>query len=94
MSWNIGQLTQKSWDKAIDYNESVYNRELNKLLSHLHSSGDLEYSTQEMPGPTSLLNPEIILPEADFRVAHENKKGWILEEWVCGDEAPSQYSHD
>ena len=47
-----------------------------------------------MPGPTSLLNPEIILPEADFWVAHKNKKGWISEEWVCGEEAPSQYSKD
>ena len=54
----------------------------------------MEYSTRQMPGPTSLLNPEIILPEADFWVAHENKKGWILEEWVCREEAPSQYSKD
>ena len=80
MSRNIGQLTRKSLDKATDYNESVYNWELNELLSHLQGSGDLEYSTQQTPGPTSLLNPEIILPEADFQVAHENKKGWILEE--------------
>ena len=94
MSQNIRQLTRKNWDKATDYNELVYNREFNKLLSHLRGSGDLEYSTRETPGPTSLLNPEIILPEADFRVAHENKKGWISEEWICGDEAPSQYSHD
>ena len=94
MSWNIGQLTQKSQDKATDYNEWVYNRELNELLSHLWGSGDLEYSTWEMPGPISLLNLEIILPEADFQVAHENKKEWILEDWVCGDEALSQYSHD
>ena len=94
MSQNIGQLTRKSWDKATDYNELVYNQELNELLSHLWGSGDLEYLTQQMPGPTSLLNPEIILPEADFRVAHENKEGWILEEWVCGEEVPSQYSKD
>ena len=94
MSRNIRQLTWKSQDKATDYNELVYNRELNELLSHLRGSEDLEYSTRQMPGPTSLLNPEIILPEADFWVAHENKKGWILEEWVCREEAPSQYSKD
>ena len=94
MSRNIGQLTWKSRDKTTDYNELVYNWELNKLLSHLQGSGDLEYLTWQMLGPTSLLNPEIILPEADFRVAHENKKGWISEEWVCGEEAPSQYSKD
>ena len=94
MSRNIGHLTRKSRDKATDYNKSVYNRELNKLLSHLQGSGDLEYSTRDTPGPISLLNPEIILPKTDFRVAHENKKGWISEEWVCRDEVPSQYSHD
>ena len=94
MSWNIGQLTWKNQDKATDYNESVYNRELNELLSHLQGSGDLEYLTRETPGPTSLLNPEIILPEADFWAAHDKKKGWISEEWTCGDEVPSQYCHD
>ena len=94
MSRNIGQLTWKNRDKATDYIESVYNRELNELLSHLRGSGDLEYSTRKMPGPTSLLNPEIILPEADFRAAHDKKKGWILEEWTCGDEVPSQYCHN
>ena len=93
MSRNIGQLTRKNWDKTTDYNESVYNRELNELLSHFWGSGDLEYSTRKTPGPTSLLNPEIILPEADFRAAHD-KKGWISEEWTCGDEEPSQYCHD
>ena len=94
MSRNIGQLTRKARDKATDYNESVYNRELNELLSHLQGSGDLEYSTQETPGPTSLLNLEIILPEADFWAAHDEKKGGISEEWTCGDEEPSQYCHD
>ena len=49
MSRNIGQLTRKNWDKATNYNKSVYNRELNELLSHLWGSGDLEYSTQKMP---------------------------------------------
>ena len=54
----------------------------------------LEYLTQETPGPTSLLNPEIILPKADFQAAHNKKKGWISEEWTCGDEVLSQYCHD
>ena len=49
MSQNIGQLTRKNWDKATNYNKSVYNRELNELLSHLRGSGDLEYTTQKMP---------------------------------------------
>ena len=93
MSRNIGQLTQKSWDKDTDYNESVYDWELNELLSHLRGSGDLEYSTRSLPGPASLLNPEIILPEADFQATHGKKKGWIVDEWMY-DEEPSQYCYD
>ena len=48
-------------------------------MSHLRGSGDLEYSTWDSPGPISLLNPEIILPEADFRASHGKKKGWIVD---------------
>ena len=50
--------------------------------------------TQHNPGPTSLLNPEIILPEEEFHAAHGKKKEWISESWTCGDEKPSQYCHD
>ena len=42
----------------------------------------------------SLLNPEIILPEAVFQTAHGKKKGWISESWTLEGEKPSQYSHD
>ena len=65
MSQNIGHLTWKSQDKGTNYNELVYNGELNELLSYLWGSGDLEYSTQDALGPTSLLNQEIFLLEAD-----------------------------
>ena len=92
-SQNIGQLTWKSQDKATDYNELVYNQELAKLLSHLWGSGDLDYSPQHRLGPTSLLNPEIILPEADFWAAYGKKKGWISE-WTYREEEPSQYCYD
>ena len=93
MSQNIGHLTWKAWDKDTDYNETVYNWELNELLSHLRGTGDLEYSTQNSPGLTSLLNPEIILPEDDFRAAYGKKKGWIAKEWTYN-EQPSQFCYD
>ena len=93
-SRNIGHLTRKSRDKATGYNELVYNQELGELLSHLRGSGDLDYLTQPDPGPTSLLSPEIILPEDEFRAAHKKKKGWISESWTCGHEELSQYCHD
>ena len=93
-SRNIGQLTWKSWDKATNYNELVYNQELAELLSYLQGSGDLDYLPQHRPGPTSLLNPEIILPETDFQAAYRKKKGWISEKWTYGEEELNQYCCD
>ena len=93
-SQNIGHLTQKAWDKTTDYNESVYNCELNELISHLRGVGDLDFSTRHQLEPMSLLNPEIILPEAAFQAAHRKKKGWIDKSWTCGGEKLGQYSHN
>ena len=93
MSWNIGHLTQKAWDKNTDYNETVYDREVNELLSYLRGAGDLEYLTQKSLGSTSLLNLEIILLEDDFWAIHGEKKGWITNEWTY-DEQPSQFCYD
>ena len=75
MSRNIGHLTRKSRDKDTDYNESVYDRELNKLLSHLQGSGDLEYSTQDSPGPTSLLNLRLSCLKLTCRLPMARKRG-------------------
>ena len=65
-SRHIGQLTQKKWDDSTDYNESVYNQVLGELLSYLQGSEHLNYPTRSDPGPSSLLNPEIVLPEEKF----------------------------
>ena len=78
-SRNIGQLTRKKWDNSTGYNKLVYNRELGELLSHLQGPRDLNCLTWSDLGQTSLLNPEIILPEEEFWAAHGKKKGWILE---------------
>ena len=40
MSQNIRQLIRKNRDKTTNYNESVYNRELNELLFHLRGLTD------------------------------------------------------
>ena len=93
-SQNIVHLTQKNWDKTTNYNEFVYNWELNELLSHLQGSGDLNHSTRHQLEPVSLLNPEMILPKGAFLVAYKEKKDWIDEVWKCGGEKLSQYSHD
>ena len=79
---NIGHLTQKSRDKATDYNETVYDRELNKLISYLQGIEDLNHSPRHKLVPTSLLNPEIVLPEAAFRAACRKMMGWIDESWT------------
>ena len=95
-SQHIGQLTRKKREDSTDYNKSVYNRELNELLSYLHGSQDLNYPTQPWPhpGPSSLLNLEIVQPEEEFRAAHENTEEWTMESWMCGGEVPSEYKHD
>ena len=93
-SQNIGQLTWKKWDDSTDYNESVYNRELNELLSYLQGSQDLNYPTRPHPGPSSLLNPEIVWPEEEFQAAHENTEEWTVELRMYGGEIPSEYEHD
>ena len=41
-SQNVGQLTQKAWDKATDYNETIYTWELGKILSYLRGLDDLK----------------------------------------------------
>ena len=87
-SQHIGQLTRKKRDDSIDYNESVYNRELNELLSYLQGSQDLNYPTQSHLGLSSLLNPEIVWPKEEFRASHENTKGWTMESWMCGGKVP------
>ena len=74
----MGHLTQKAWDKATDYNETVYNFELNELLSHLQGIDDLNHTTRHKPVPMSLLNPEIILPETAFQAIHGRNTGWMM----------------
>ena len=93
-SQNIGQLTQKKRDDSSNYNKSVYNRELNELLSYLQGSQDYNYLTWPHPGPCSLLNPEIVWPEEEFRAVHKNAKERTMESWMCGGEVPSEYEHD
>ena len=74
-SWNIGHLTWKAWDKTTDYNEVVYNRELNKVMSHFWGIGELDHLPWHKLVPMSLLNPEIILSEAAFNAALGHKEG-------------------
>ena len=79
-SQNVGQLTRKARDKATDYNKTVYTWELGKILSYLRGLDDLNHATRHKRTPTSLLNPEIILPEAAFRAFQGKDTGWLDEE--------------
>ena len=63
-------------------------------MSYLHGSQDLNHPTLPHPGPNSLLNPEIVQPEEEFRAAYENTKEWTVQSWMCGSEVPSEYEHD
>ena len=76
-SRNVGQLTRKSRDQDTGYNETVYMRELGEILSYLSGFGDLSHAPRHKKTPASLLNPEIILPEADFQALQGQDAGWI-----------------
>ena len=93
-SRNVGQLTQKARDKTTDYNETVYTRELGEILSHLQGLDDLNHSTKHKRTPTSLLNPEIILPEAAFRSFQGKNTGWLDEDSWAEGEKVKPYEHD
>ena len=93
-SWNIEHLTWKAWFKATDYNETVYTRELNELLSHLWGIDDLNHTTRHKRVPTSLLNLEIVLPEAAFWAICGMNTSWVDKSWTCGGEMRGLYEHD
>ena len=67
-SRNVGQLTRKSRDQDTGYNETVYIWELGEILSYLSGFGDLSCAPRHKKTLASLLNPEIILLEADFQM--------------------------
>ena len=87
-------MTRKRRDESTDYNETVYNQELNELLSYIQGSQDLNYPTRPHLGPSSLLNLEMIQPEDGFRAAHGDTEGWTVESWMCGGGVPSECEHD
>ena len=93
-SWNVGQITRKSRDKATDYNETVYTWELGEILSYLSGFGDLSHAPRHKKIPVSLLNPEIILPEAEFQTRRGQSAGWMDDEsWAEGEQI-QLYEHD
>ena len=92
-SQNMGQFTRKSRNKATDYNETVYTRELREILSYLSGFGDLKCAPRHKRTPTSLLNQEIILPETEFQEFRGENTGWLDDEsWAEGKQVkPYEY---
>ena len=84
----------EAWDKATDYNETIYTQELGEILSHLQGLDDLNHAMRHKRTPTSLLNPEIILPEAAFRAFQGKNTGWLDEESWADGERVEPYEHD
>ena len=93
-SWNVGQVTRKSRDKATDYNETVYTQEVGEILSYLSGFEDLSCTPRHKRNPTSLLNPEIILPEAEFQSFQGENTGWLDDKsWAEGEQVkPYEYN--
>ena len=93
-SRNVGQLTRKSRDQDTGYNETVYTRELGEILSYLSGFGDLSRTPRHKKTLASLLNLEIILPEADFQALWGQDSGWIGDEsWAEGEQI-QPFEHD
>ena len=93
-SWNVGQLTRKSRDQDTGYNETVYMWELREILSYLSGFGDLSRTPRHKKNPASLLNPEIILPEANFQALRGQDSRWIGDEsWAEGEQI-QPFEHD
>ena len=93
-SRNVGQLTRKSRDQDTGYNETVYTWELREILSYLNGFGDLSRAPRHKKTLASLLNLEIILPEADFQALRGQDSGWIDDEsWVEGEQI-QPFEHD
>ena len=76
------------------YNETVYTRELGEILSYLRGLDDFNHSTRHKRTPTSLLNPEIILPEAAFRAFWGKNTRWVDEDSLAEGEKVEPYEHD
>ena len=87
-------MTRKAQYKATDYNETVYTLELGKILSHLRGLDNLNHAMRHKRTPTSLLNPEIILPEAAFQVSRGENTGWLDEESWDDAEKVEPYEYD
>ena len=69
-------------------------QELGEILSYLSGFGDLGHAPRHKKTPASLLNPEIILPEADFQTLLGQYSGWIGDEsWAEGEEI-QPFEHD
>ena len=93
-SRNVVQFTQKSRDQDTGYNETVYTWELREILSYLSGFGDLSRAPRHKKTPASLLNLEIILPEANFQALREQDSGWIGDEsWAEGEQI-QPFDHD
>ena len=93
-SRNVGHLTRKSQDQDTGYNETVYTREPGEILSYLSGFRDLGHAPRHKKTPASLLNPEIILPEADFQALWGQDSGWIGDKsWAEGEQI-QPFKHD
>ena len=87
-------MTRKARDKATEYNETVYTRELGKILSYLWGLDDLNHATRHKRTPTSLLNLEIILPEATFQEFQGENTGWFDDEPWAEEEMVEPYEYN
>ena len=70
-----GKLPKCRPGQATEITQERYDREMAEILDRLHSFDDPNFRSSKILPPTSLVNPEIILPPAEYRQILAMKSG-------------------
>ena len=70
-----GELPKRQPGQATEITQERYDREMAEIRSRLHSFDDPNFRSSKVLPPTSLVNPEIILPLAEYRQITAMKSG-------------------
>ena len=74
-----GELPKRRPGQATEITQEQYDREMAEIRSHLRSFDDPNFRSSKVLPPTSLVNPEIILPLAEYRQITAMKSGIVRD---------------
>ena len=70
-----GKLPKRRPGQATEITQELYDREMAEIRDCLHSFNDPNFRSSKVLLPTSLVNPEIILPPAEYQQISSMKSG-------------------